>query len=357
MIKESNLEKTIKNRQIGLDYLRVLLMLMIFNFHAQGHGKICGGIIDAFMDNGAIAMEGFFLLSGYCLMLQYQHKKWNSGSDIRKFYGKRILRLLPLYWIVWLLKRLIIIKEFSVRDILVIPFEILGITSFFDGALFGSQGDWFVSCMLFSYFCFPLLQLIIDNLEQHTVRSIGLILYFVCALAPMTASYCGFSDTYANPFYRMIEFCIGMMLAKSFENAAISTKKSIFYSIMIFVWLVGVIGYLQLKGIGGYGKYEFITIPVWAIMIVLLTTAGESERICHRVIFHLSKVSYAFYLMQFFGFTIAEVIVNAMNCNMEPLLYGVMIRMVSFLICLGGAECLTLLDGFIYKMIKQGIVK
>lgn len=55
LITQSNLEKTIKNRQIGLDYLRVLLMLMIFNFHAQGHGKICGGIIDAFMDNVAIS--------------------------------------------------------------------------------------------------------------------------------------------------------------------------------------------------------------------------------------------------------------------------------------------------------------
>lgn len=339
-------------RQIGLDYVRILLMLLIFNFHAWMHGGVTYGWLDNFVSQGAVAMEGFFLLSGFCLARQYRLDLFDAEKGIWNFYYKRALRLLPLYWIVWMIKRIGTISAISIRDILLIPFELFGMTSAFDGSFAASQGDWFVSCMLFCYFCFPLLQMLISKLSDKSMKCLFAILYIISSLAPVTASTCDFSWTYPNPFFRMLQFAMGMMLVRLIERINMKSSARIGISMICFMTLVLMVSFLHARDWGSYGSYEFITIPVWGIMIMLLAYPFSSGGIATKIVLHLSRISYAFYLMQFCCYYIALGILSKMELHTPLPSRNIMVLCVSFLICFVGAEVLTKVDDGISKMLK-----
>lgn len=341
------------DRQIGLDFVRVLLMILIFNFHASIHGGVDYGWLDNFVSQGAVAMEGFFILSGFCLARQYSSNMIDTGKELWSFYYKRAIRLLPLYWIVWIIKRLGTINVMSIQDILLIPFELFGITSAFDGTFSASQGDWFVSCMLFCYFCFPLLQVLISKLSDKSVKWLLVIFYVISSLAPVTASTCGFSWTYPNPFFRMLQFATGMMLVRLIERINMKSYTRIGISMICFVTLVFMVSFLHARDWGSYGSYEFITIPIWSILIILLANCILSDGIATKVVLHFSKISYAFYLMQFCCYRIALGLVLKIELNISLLSHNIMVLCVSFLICLIGAEVLTKVDEGISKMCKK----
>ena len=54
-----------EERVVGLDMMRIAMAILIFMFHSRIHVLNCSyGILNSFVDMGAIAMTGFFMLSG-----------------------------------------------------------------------------------------------------------------------------------------------------------------------------------------------------------------------------------------------------------------------------------------------------
>ena len=60
-----------QNRIVGLDFFRVILAVLVFVFHSNMHFGCDYGIFNHFARMGAIAMTGFFMLSGYALTYSY----------------------------------------------------------------------------------------------------------------------------------------------------------------------------------------------------------------------------------------------------------------------------------------------
>ena len=56
-----------KMRIIGLDVFRIFLTMLVFAFHSNIHFQCHYGILDNFVSMGAIAMTGFFMLSGFSM--------------------------------------------------------------------------------------------------------------------------------------------------------------------------------------------------------------------------------------------------------------------------------------------------
>lgn len=52
-------------RIIGLDIIRISLMLLIYLFHSHMHYHCDYGLLNSFISMGAIAITAFFMLSGY----------------------------------------------------------------------------------------------------------------------------------------------------------------------------------------------------------------------------------------------------------------------------------------------------
>lgn len=67
-------------RLIGLDYFRIICVVVIFLFHAQMHLGTDFLIFNDFIKQGAIFMTGFFMLSGFVLYLT-NYKELGGGQS------------------------------------------------------------------------------------------------------------------------------------------------------------------------------------------------------------------------------------------------------------------------------------
>ena len=122
-------------------------------------------------------MTAFFILSGFSLYLVWQRKDLHNIVELRKFYLKRLISILPLYYSVALIYICFLGQESTVQNLLIAPVEILGIQSIFN-SLFGvthNGGTWFVSCILMCYLVYPLIQEIIKQLTSKLKVTIILI--------------------------------------------------------------------------------------------------------------------------------------------------------------------------------------
>lgn len=163
-----------QSRIIGLDILRVLLAILVFVFHSNMHFGCDYGIFNHFARMGAIAMTGFFMLSGYALSYSYP-QVISDINRVKSFMIKRIISLFPLYYIVSVLFIVIYNKESVESLLLLFPIELLGLQSCFSSLFLVSHngGTWFISCMMLCYLIFPFLQWIIDNISLRSKYILG----------------------------------------------------------------------------------------------------------------------------------------------------------------------------------------
>ena len=194
-------------RIIGLDYLRISLAVLVFLFHSHSHVLKCDyGVLNGFVSMGAIAMTGFFLLSGYALNLS--NKNFENARDVKKFYIKRLIAILPLYYAYAAINVAINIfrngTTAAIEELILFPTEFLGIQSVF-ASLFPyshNGGSWFISCILICYLLYPLLQIISRNLSNRDRMAIILIFSGILLYSPLVEHYFGLQSIYSNPFFR-----------------------------------------------------------------------------------------------------------------------------------------------------------
>jgi len=73
----------------GLDGLRAVAVLLVVVFH------------DELLEFGWVGVQTFFALSGYLITgLLYRARDVPLGSYLKDFYGRRALRIFPLYYVV-----------------------------------------------------------------------------------------------------------------------------------------------------------------------------------------------------------------------------------------------------------------
>src|SRR5213595_4302033 len=89
---------TDRERQPGLDLLRALAIIVVVIYHAALFGFKLPGRVHRW---GWIGVDLFFVLSGYLIggQLLAQLAR-NNRLDLRRFYARRALRILPAYLVI-----------------------------------------------------------------------------------------------------------------------------------------------------------------------------------------------------------------------------------------------------------------
>lgn len=85
-----------RSRQIALDEVRGLAVLLVFLSHAANDG-----LLPSVLGQGAGQMGVllFFMLSGYLMARIYGNQRFDSEA-IRRFLIARVARIVPIYWVV-----------------------------------------------------------------------------------------------------------------------------------------------------------------------------------------------------------------------------------------------------------------
>lgn len=172
-------------RIIGLDYLRVYTVFMVFLFHSWMHLGCSFGKLTSFVSEGAVYMTLFFMMSGYVLGLKYKELPMD-GAALLTFYKKRLVSVLPLYIVCVILYPPIFGEETLLQNLLILPVELFGIQSVFPSLMTVTHngGTWFVSCIVICYLLFPLAILLIRTISKKCLCFVISMAYLVLLLSP-----------------------------------------------------------------------------------------------------------------------------------------------------------------------------
>lgn len=322
-------------RMVGLDCFRIIAALVTFLFHSVLHLNCNYGVFQGFLSMGAVVMTGFFCLSGFSLYYVYNRSNLMEISNWKKYFEKRLIGIFPAYFVAGSIYMICIGQENILQNIILLPVEVLGIQSCFSSLfpISHNGGTWFISCLLICYLIFPY---VLEMIKQINVKvKMGLILFASALLlySPIVVHVFGLNWTYTNPFFRCLEFIIGVLLAsmmgellqyKFVKNVLFSLPAIIIESMLM---IIGVsLAVMMDISFGNYMLYSWICLPLFMLMIPALASLDIKPT---KIVSYMSAISYDFFLVQFFVWPIVRKIKEVVHMN------NIVTIIVSLVICTG----------------------
>ena len=97
----------------ALDGLRAIAIFMVLLHHAP---PFRDGVLHTLQENGRYGVSFFFVISGFLICTLFLREETKIGRiDLLKFYGRRTLRLLPLYYVVLAIQAVLVfvLKQYT----------------------------------------------------------------------------------------------------------------------------------------------------------------------------------------------------------------------------------------------------
>ncbi|WP_369407309.1 acyltransferase family protein [Selenomonas caprae] len=262
--------------------------------------------------------------------------------------------IIPLYYTVAFFYVCFLGKETISQNILLAPVEMLCIQSSFDSlfAISHNGGTWFISCILMCYFIYPFMQEIV---KQITVRMKVVIIGVVAGIllyAPFIVYFFKTSSIYSNPFFRMLEFLLGVVICSLMPKISTGKSSKWLYSwqmiLLEFLILVAgvTVGVKLHVSVGNYMLYSWVALPMFMLQIISMSGWKVPAYIYDlKSIRYCSKISYAFFLAQFFVWNSTVYIITKLGVDTNAARI-----LISF------SQC-TIYAIFLHKIVEKFISK
>lgn len=212
----------------ALTGLRFLLALWVVLDHLAGKGLMLekwsqstGPATQRLTHSGYLAVQTFFILSGFVLAQSYASTTWNRNT-LRRFGMARFARIYPVYVL-----SLIVVSRFMVETLSRpgrTPAEKLALLGDYGFILLGWMGPlavgwntpaWTLSCEIFFYLCFPLLILYLGNAKASRI----LTALAICFVLPLLLASAGVPSIW-KPIYHLADFVAGIAAAELYRMMA-----------------------------------------------------------------------------------------------------------------------------------------
>lgn len=307
---ENKVQNISQNRRIiGLDIFRILAALTVFLFHSQLQAECHYGPLSGFVSMGAIVMTGFFMLSGFVLYLNYNKKNLIRLPDLKSFYLKRCISILPIYYAVALIHILFVGKESLTENLVLAPIEILGLQSTFASLFMVSHNDgtWFISILLLCYLIYPFMQEVLKQIQLKTKILSIILCSGILLWSPAIVAIFHTATIYDRPFFRILEFFIGVSICSCvYENKSsvirfLQQWKIFLFEVLVFIGAVSVAVHMNFS-VGNYMLYSWIGLPMFMLMCITLYGVRSKMLENSRTLRFFASIAYAFFLAQFFCF-------------------------------------------------------
>lgn len=300
-----------ENRNIMFDLLRIIAMLMVLLVHVPMYISL-----PAFFWNGDYGVAIFFSLSGYLIM-----ESLERTQSVKKYYLKRLIRILPEYYIILIIG--IIVWDKMLRQMPQDNLLHLGWFRYFlclNTVLPSNDyyywndlwGLWTISCFMFFYLVAPLIKKTINNYIQSIwllvlsiigCYSIRHILQNILVKLHIPQVDLFLSDT---PFFNFMLFMIGVS-----TWYALREKRDCEYLILC----IGLIALMIF-----FEKTNRIT---WSLIAAIFITLGNQfqikmKRIIINIIDKISEYSFTIYLIHL---PVFQILGQLEICNKKSISY------------------------------------
>ncbi|SDP34737.1 Peptidoglycan/LPS O-acetylase OafA/YrhL, contains acyltransferase and SGNH-hydrolase domains [Pseudomonas arsenicoxydans] len=301
-----------KSEILPLTGLRFFAALYVFLFHMHIRWPLSDNTyIKNILEQGAIGMSLFFILSGFVLAYRYS----NSNTTYRSYLINRFSRIYPIYaftaiatlpWIgvdfgsgsaIDTTTALTKIALLFIANILVIQAWFPQMFSYWnDGA------SWSISVEVFCYFLLPFILPKLTNIDNKRLFILSAACVAFSAMIGVSAAL--FDDPankvfYSIPIFRLPEFIVGICACIFFLRG---NKKFCGPAIQIFIILTVAV-YLCVVGskMPLYVGHNWIIVPSIAFLLISFSVGNSAlaKLLSSRIIVWLGKISYCFYSLQF----------------------------------------------------------
>lgn len=310
-----------KNEITSLTSLRFIAAFYVFLFHCRFHfGNLNEDYewLNNFIKKGQVGMTLFFLLSGYILTFVYQHI---SIETLKKYYLSRVARIYPTYIISGMITLPFFLSNFDsitlenfFQVLLALIAFLLMIQAWFPPlfSIWNFGGSWSLSVEAFFYLLFPIIRIISNELSTK-VLIIILCISYLWAVIPIfyINSFSNIDSywvmniySYTSPIFRLGEFIIGIIVFILSRERGIIIFNN--WGVMLALIVIFFILLISKQISSGLSLYSFISIPTFIWIISFLGNGGKIPLLDHKVFIGLGRISYSFYLTQFFVFIIIQ---------------------------------------------------
>ncbi|WP_028235842.1 acyltransferase family protein [Pseudobutyrivibrio sp. MD2005] len=292
-------------RKTEFDIVRILAILMIFNYHFCNELVLKESILYGYKNGGwgSVGTCIFFVLSGYLIHMT------SKNVDIKTYFKKRFLSIYPALWISFILAYIFLsIQKQSMLwggHGLKLLLSFLGIDTYVSlyGVLtYACVGEWFTGMILFIYCLYPLFRVLMKKLPLlSTIIIAGL--YFA-------ESFYGIQPVVppdSSVFTAMFLFWIGMLFQEHgtwLKPGALKILLALVSCyLVIFVKLPVYGNVLPWKNLLGLALFYLM------LNIFSLIPYGDSAS---KALKYFSGISFAIYLVHHFViFRVIELMPNA----------------------------------------------
>lgn len=296
-----------------LTSLRFLFAFMVFGSHLQFFDSAEYLIFKRVMAEGFVGVSFFFILSGFILSLNYDEKLLTRQVTFREFWVARIARVYPLHLVTLLLAvGLVIDRAEHWGDFFIDPtastvmflsnaaliHAFIPVPDYFFSY---NSPSWSISAEMFFYFSFPFI--IFLFVRNKVLLRYGWLLF----LAVPTMMYFSPYDShhrfmYINPFFRIIDFVLGILLHQVYKHRYISALyNSRLGATLMELLSFGVFGVLfHYRGLVpmGYHFSAYYWLPMVLIIFSFAHQGGYlSAAFSARIWVWLGEISFSFYLI------------------------------------------------------------
>ncbi|MGH1456768.1 MAG: acyltransferase family protein [Alphaproteobacteria bacterium] len=287
----------------SLTALRFFAALYVSLFHVHNFSGIDLGVLNTFLSNGYLAVDFFFILSGFILAYTYAPSYIDQTFSYKKFMIKRIARIYPVHLVcLFLMVGIYAISNAAGYQLDRHPGGLYNFTlNIFmlhswglNNHLTYNEPSWSISAEFFAYIMFPVCMLCSLRFKPSISLMIGggllLLVYFTLFLG------LGINLNEYNPRTSLIrviiEFFIGVSLFLFFKTYKLNKQTSN----CIVVFIVALLFLLLNKGL------DVFCIPVFAALIYLY--AEQQRQGCasffdSAIFNYLGRISYSFYMIHY----------------------------------------------------------
>ena len=334
--------QSLKKRYIGLDIFRLMAVAAVLMLHTVKHLQADYGPLQNFARMGAVVMTAFFMISGFSLFISNASQNVIELPNLKNFFRKRIIGIVPMYYVTYILfvvfyfcaSRIIDTLNYSLgNELSLVPVELLGIQSnFYSLGDYSHNGmTWFVSCLLMCYLVYPLMQEVAKQISSKAKIIIIVLISVILLYSPMIQVIYNTESNYSNPFFRILEFFIGVLLAsmKPQYDDIPFVKKYVCNWVTVFIadiLMVAVITAAVSLGfsVRNYMLYSAFCLPFFIVMLIGFSGVSSNALSKSKVIRYCSDISYVFFLAQLFSETVCNILIVQFNIrnNLIVILLG-----------------------------------